>query len=210
MTIHEVKSITGIVPDGNIIPLPEDDSPLVGDDKTAGMSISTLLQKLPDAHILHLACHGLQDKEDPLRSGFVLRDGLLTISRLMPMKPLPNAFLACLSACETAKSDASQPDQAVHLAAAMLFTGFRSVVATMWRVPNHAYKAVTYQTSNNRSMDDCDGPIVAKAMYGRLFGDSFQYLDADIVPYALDEAVAILRDSGLSPSRWAPYIHLGM
>jgi CHAT domain-containing protein len=45
---------------------------------------------------------------------------------------LPNAFLAILSACETAKGDASQPDQSVHLAAAMLYIGFKSVVGTMW------------------------------------------------------------------------------
>lgn len=37
-----------------------------------------------------------------------------------------------LSACETATGDSEQPDQAVHLAAAMLFVGFRSVIATMW------------------------------------------------------------------------------
>jgi CHAT domain-containing protein len=37
-----------------------------------------------------------------------------------------------MSACETAKGDQKQPDQVVHLAAAMLFAGFQSVVGTMW------------------------------------------------------------------------------
>jgi CHAT domain-containing protein len=41
-------------------------------------------------------------------------------------------MFAFLSACETAKGDRSQPDQAVHLAASLLFCGFRSVIATMW------------------------------------------------------------------------------
>jgi CHAT domain-containing protein len=50
---------------------------------------------------------------------------------LMQLK-LPKALFAFLSACETAQGDREQPDQAIHLAAAMLFTGFRSVVATMW------------------------------------------------------------------------------
>jgi CHAT domain-containing protein len=45
---------------------------------------------------------------------------------------LSKAFLAFLSACETARGDEGQPDQTVHLAATMLFAGFRSVVATMW------------------------------------------------------------------------------
>jgi CHAT domain-containing protein len=68
------------------------------------MRINTLLNLLPETSILHLACHGIQNAENPLDSGFLLRDGILTISRLME-KPLTNAFLAFLSACETAKGD---------------------------------------------------------------------------------------------------------
>jgi CHAT domain-containing protein len=85
------------------------------------------------AKIVHLACHGIQDTRDATQSGFCLGDGRLTISKLMELK-LDNAFLAFLSACETAKGDKEQPDQAMHLAAVMLFSGFKSVVATMWYV----------------------------------------------------------------------------
>lgn len=53
------------------------------------------------------------------------------VSELMNFD-LKNALFAYLSACETAKGDSERPDQAVHLAAAMLFVGFRSIVATMW------------------------------------------------------------------------------
>jgi CHAT domain-containing protein len=45
---------------------------------------------------------------------------------------LERPLLAFLSACETATGDIRQPDQTIHLAAAMLFAGFQSVVATMW------------------------------------------------------------------------------
>jgi CHAT domain-containing protein len=47
---------------------------------------------------------------------------------------IKDGFLAFLSACETARGSEDQPDQAMHLAAAMLFVGFKSVVATMWSV----------------------------------------------------------------------------
>jgi CHAT domain-containing protein len=93
--------------------------------------VHEVAEALPRAHIVHMACHGLQDQEDPLNSGFCLGDGKLTVSELMDIK-LDYAFLAFLSACETAKGDSNQPDQVIHLAAAMLFCGFRSVVATMW------------------------------------------------------------------------------
>jgi CHAT domain-containing protein len=85
------------------------------------------------ASVVHLACHGIQDVSDATKSGFGLGDGRLTIAKLMKLK-LDNPFLAFLSACETAKGDEDQPDQLMHLAAAMLFTGFKSVVATMWYV----------------------------------------------------------------------------
>jgi CHAT domain-containing protein len=83
-----------------------------------------------DATILHLACHGVQDP-NPLQSAFLLSNGRLTIEHIMRLR-LPRAVLAFLSACQTAKGSQNQPDQAVHLAASMLFCGFRSVVGTMW------------------------------------------------------------------------------
>jgi hypothetical protein len=56
-------------------------------------------------------------------------------------------------------------------------------------------------------MSDADGPRVAKLFYERLFeGDS---VDPEDIPYALDHAVAVLRQSGASPDRWATFIHMG-
>jgi CHAT domain-containing protein len=83
------------------------------------------------SNFVHIACHGKQNVADALSSGFCLSDGNLSISQLMNLD-LKDSFFAFLSACETAKGDEKQPDQIVHLAAAMLFVGFRSVVATMW------------------------------------------------------------------------------
>jgi hypothetical protein len=106
---------------------------------TAGASLTVVRPSLPDAlthlrethmHILHLACHGAQ-KKDPLTSGFILRDEDLTIQEIMQLD-LKHPSLAFLSACQTAKGKRDQPDEGVHLAASMLFCGFKSVIATMW------------------------------------------------------------------------------
>jgi CHAT domain-containing protein len=87
---------------------------------------------LPAANLVHIACHGLQHTSEPLKSAFHLSDAdVLPVSELMKLD-LKGAFLAFLSACETAKGDRDQPDQGIHLAATMLFVGFKSVVATMW------------------------------------------------------------------------------
>jgi CHAT domain-containing protein len=96
-------------------------------------TIEDIARVMQAANIVHLACHGIQDDGNATQSGFYLGDGRLTIEKLMKLK-LEDAFLAFLSACETAKGDKEQPDQAMHLAAAMLFSGFKAVVATMWYV----------------------------------------------------------------------------
>jgi CHAT domain-containing protein len=88
---------------------------------------------LESAQFVHVASHGTQDPFKPLQSGLCLQDGILTVERLMKLD-LKDAFFAFLSACETAKGDKKQPDQTIHLAATLLFTGFKSVVGTMWYV----------------------------------------------------------------------------
>jgi CHAT domain-containing protein len=93
-------------------------------------TVQDVIEQLPNAHILHMACHGIQ-RDKPLDSHFALYDGPLSISTLTKMN-LPNAILAFLSACETARGDQNQPDQAIHLAASMLFCGFRSIIGAMW------------------------------------------------------------------------------
>jgi CHAT domain-containing protein len=101
-TRREATGVKRILPEGTLIPLPYPAD--ASDDDRHGITASLLLEKLPDASILHLACHGFQNPKDALNSGFVMSDEMLTIERLM-QTPLPQAFMAFLSACETAKGD---------------------------------------------------------------------------------------------------------
>ncbi|EIN13066.1 hypothetical protein PUNSTDRAFT_61638, partial [Punctularia strigosozonata HHB-11173 SS5] len=190
-TVQEVEAVSSAIPSDMLIPISGGENVSPSHAAAEGTTSTALLEDLPHANILHLACHGVQNAQSPLESGFLMSDGLLTISRLMPV-PLPRAFLAFLSACETAKGDKRQPDQIVHLAAAMLFAGFKSVVGTMW------------------SVTDADGPTVAQIVYDELIGGDSEFLDPDDIPYALDTAAQRLRGMGQPPSRWAPYIHLGI
>lgn len=99
----------------------------------AAATVKEVLSHLQTASFVHFACHGAQRLNNPLESGLILEDGSLTISEIM-RNPLPNASLAFLSACQTATGDEKLPDEAIHLAAAMLFAGFQGAVATMWYV----------------------------------------------------------------------------
>jgi CHAT domain-containing protein len=101
-------------------------------------TVERVTKRIKTASFVHLACHGLQHRTNALESGFYLKDDKLTISKLMELQ-LDCPWFAYLSACETAKGDAKQPDQVMHLAAAMLFAGFTHVVATMWLAKLESY-----------------------------------------------------------------------
>ncbi|KAG8795072.1 hypothetical protein FRC12_018368 [Ceratobasidium sp. 428] len=139
---------------------------------------------------VHLACHASQDISDPTASAFQLRRGNLDLPTIT-RKPLSNAELAFLSACETATGDEKTPDEAVHLAAGMLMSGYRTVIATMW------------------SIRDEDAPVVATHFYSQLFEGGTP--DREKAARALHDAVGLLRTKigEREFSRWVPYIHMG-
>jgi hypothetical protein len=88
------------------------------------------------------ACHGMEDRRDPLHSGFRLADGMINVRKLMRLK-LDKPLLAYLGACDTAKG-LIMAEEAFHLCSAMLFTGFRSVVGTMWWVDSRTSQVFAF------------------------------------------------------------------
>ena len=123
-TIQELDAVKRHVPEKWLTSLGTEEAPT---------SVEKVFHHLQDASFVHFACHGSQDIENPLSSALLLGDGDLKVSKIM-QKRNTNASLAFLSACETAKGDEGSPDEAMHLAATMLFAGFRGVVGTMWSV----------------------------------------------------------------------------
>jgi CHAT domain-containing protein len=128
-TEDELKMIRERVPHNFLRVLGEKDAPA---------TVDNVLSHLLTSNIIHFACHGEQSATAPLDSRLILHGGHpLTVKAIMGQK-MPNASLAFLSACETAMGAEELPDEAMHLAASLLFAGFRGVVATMWCVI-HAY-----------------------------------------------------------------------
>ena len=121
-TREEIRQIERHVPASSLIKL--------GVDGFESSNVETVLSHLPHASIAHFACHGVQNLSDPSESALLL-EGPLKVSTVMAQS-LPHASLAFLSACETAKGTVELSDEAMHLAGTMLFSGFRSVVATKW------------------------------------------------------------------------------
>jgi len=122
---------------------------------------------------LHLACHGFPNRKQPFQSSFAMYDGPLMIRDIIRTR-WQNPEFAFLSACHTTVGDESSHGEAIHLAAAMQFSGFRSVIGSMWSVD-----------------DKIVGQIVS-AFYENLVDDSGR-LDCRRAAGALQKAVKKLR-----------------
>ena len=147
-----------------------------------------VLSGMADAHVTHLACHGLAST-DPLNSAIVLHDGHLEVSKLM-RTPLPSARLVFLSACQTARLSPTEPDESINIASAMLSVGFQAAIATMW------------------SISDRDAPTISEAFYKALLSDGEIRLGN--AARALHEAIRQCQEAGMSPLQWAAFIHVGV
>ena len=127
-------------------------SPLVSFQEADG-TLEDVLAKMAGSDWIHFACHGTQDRNNPLDSGLLLADGRrLKLSDVVRLSR-PRGGLAFLSACQTATGDEDLCEEAVHLAAGMLLARYSGVIATMWKI------------------GDSDAPEVARDVYKRLFRD---------------------------------------
>ncbi|KIM23683.1 hypothetical protein M408DRAFT_27643 [Serendipita vermifera MAFF 305830] len=147
-----------------------------------------VLQAMKESNWIHLACHGVQDRKESLKSGFLLHDKILELSELI-REPLPKTDFAFLSACQTAMGDEKVAEESVHLAAGMLFSGCKGVIATMW------------------SIQDEDAPKVTEVVYNWMLKGGVP--NRKEAARALHEAVKELRESGADFLSWVPFIHMG-
>jgi tetratricopeptide (TPR) repeat protein len=120
-----------------LVPATANRTTISGDEATR----ASALEALEGNTWVHLACHGKQDPTHPYNSHFVMRDEHLTLLDIME-RDIPHAEFAFLSACHTAVGDEETPDEAMHLAAGLQFSGFKSVVGTLWEVDDAVAKHV--------------------------------------------------------------------
>ena len=156
---------------------------------------TTVTASLRDHQFVHFVCHGLLEPGKPFDASFDLHGGHLTLLEIVQSQ-LPSAEFAFLSACHTAElTEDSLADEGLHLAAAMQFCGFRSVIGTMW------------------AMADTDGATLSKHFYKAIFSNSPGRRG---VPYhersarALQIAVKKQRKKrGVTLERWVNFVHYG-
>lgn len=153
-------------------------------------STENVIEEMSSSAWLHLACHGQQDKYDPLESGLILYDGRLKLGQILNLD-LPLAKFVYLSACETAMGDAKLVNEAMHLTGGFIAAGFQGAIGTLW------------------SMSDVDGPKVAEIVYQTILGDK-RLPDAKLAAKGLHLAIQKLRKDGAPLHQWMPFIHMGI
>ncbi|EJC99024.1 TPR-like protein [Fomitiporia mediterranea MF3/22] len=142
---------------------------------------------------VHFVCHGRLNSK-PFDSAFKLSDRGLTLLDIVQTN-LPNAEFAFLSACHTAEQPHDgMHDEVLHLAAAMQFSGFRSVIGSMWELL------------------DVDGPFFAKVVYGHMCSCKESEATYKRAAAGLRKAAVKLKLEGrneIRTERWVNLIHIG-
>nr|MDQ3936711.1 CHAT domain-containing protein [Actinomycetota bacterium] len=93
-----------------------------------------VLAALGEHPVLHFACHGATDSEEPLDSAlYMANDEPLTVRDFFEAR-LTGARLAVLSACESGMIGVELPDEVVGLPAALMQAGVPGVVGSLWPV----------------------------------------------------------------------------
>ena len=154
---------------------------------------STVIDGFHHHRFVHFACHGTLEAGKPFEAGFELYgDERLTLLEIV-RSHLPNAEFAFLSACHTAEmTEGSLVDEGLHLAAAVQYCGFRSVVGTMW------------------AMVDEDGRDLARHFYKALFSSPRGIPYHERSAKALRFAVKKLRSKRrITLERWVNFVHYG-
>jgi CHAT domain-containing protein len=146
---------------------------------------------------VHFACHGTLEAGKPFEAGFELYgEKRLTLLEIVRAH-LPTAEFAFLSACHTAEvTEGSIVDEILHLAAAVQYCGFRSVVGTMW------------------AMADQDGRDLAENFYKALFstasrrekGTPYHERSAKALRFAVKK---LRRKKRITLERWVNFVHYG-
>ena len=152
-----------------------------------------VIARLPMHSWVHFACHGVLQPGRPFESSFLLQDKThLTLLRIAKSR-LPTAELAFLAACHTAElAEDGTPDEVLHLTAAMQFSGFRSVIGTMW------------------AMVDEDGEDLSMHFYSKMFSVGVESVSYEKSARALRYATRKLRsEKRVSLERWVNFVHYG-
>ncbi|MFD7679198.1 CHAT domain-containing protein [Streptomyces sp. NPDC060187] len=162
---------------------------LLADGQASRAAVLAELDRYP---VLHFACHGVTDWQNPSANRLLLEDGALSVRDLLSHQ-LDGTQLVVLSACSTSTVGGGPSDEAVHLASSFLAAGATHVVGTLWAIEDR----VAAQT--------------ATTLYSNLTTEGTLSPRTGLTALALHEATRQLREQYPGrPGLWASFVHVGV
>ncbi|WP_405568982.1 CHAT domain-containing protein [Streptomyces sp. NBC_01167] len=141
-----------------------------------------VVRRLSEASLIHLACHGDLQSDEPLTSSLLL-DDRLPLSSLLERDLRPGATVV-LSACELGSIAGDLPDEQLGFPAALLAMGARSVIGALWPVPDED-DTVDLMVDTHRGLSNASATL------------------------ALGRAIRRSHELGVPASVWASFTHFG-
>jgi tetratricopeptide (TPR) repeat protein len=162
-----------------------------------------VLSAVRTCDILHFACHGKFDPDNPSHSHLLLQDwanDLLSTADITSLK-LDRPRLVYLSACHGASNRTeSLFDEGIHIAGAFQLAGFQHVIGTLWQIGQHFSLNVSRDVYSAITADArFDVEKAAEGLHGAL-----RSLRSLVV-----QEYGVSRRMCNEPLIWAPYIHMG-
>ena len=156
---------------------------------------ATVLKQTTACSLVHFACHGASDVEQPSNSALLL--GTRSVEKLTigDLQSLNHqlAQVAYLSACSTAEIGArGLIDESINLATTFQLAGFRHVIGTLWGAFDSAAVAVAAKFYEHLLEQDA-GTVspVARALHHAVLDLRAKNSNSELI------------------SLWAPFIHIG-
>jgi CHAT domain-containing protein len=171
-------------------------------------SVDEIVREIADADYIHFSCHGIYDRVSPMGGGLEcawgesrssdqstsanqpIRHGRLTLGEIFERVHLPRAPIVVLSACETGISKIEQSHyEYIGLPAGFLYAGAKTVVSSLWRVPDPAVQLLMKQMAQRLA----EGKRISEAL--RVAQQWLRTLPWDA---AMQEVATILQTDGSS------------
>jgi CHAT domain-containing protein len=116
----------------------------------------TLLDLRGDINVLHLACHGEFDEDDPMLSRLYLADGPIYAYELLGLAA--RARLTVLSACESGVRTVEAGDESFGLIRPLLTVGSDAVLSSLWKISDRGTAAFMNAFYEQRGQFASDAP----------------------------------------------------
>lgn len=178
---------------------------------------AAVLAALDEYPVAHLACHGLVDLREPMRSALAMaEDGWLSLRNILEHR-LDSTRLVVLSACETGAYGGPALDETVGLPTGLIGAGAAGVIGSLFSVPDVATTMLMvrfYELWQDQGLEPAAALAAAQRWVRDTTNGEKQARFAGLAALAprLTQAQTEFWETArghADPANWAGFVHVG-